>query len=83
MIDDERRRWCRQQRVAVGRRVIDLFGADIAGSPGAVLDHHRLAPFARQPVGDNPRNGVGRAAGRKWHDDLYRTVWVVTGAAPR
>ena len=37
----------------------------------------RLAPFARKPVADQPRNGVGGSAGGEGHDDLDRTVRIV------
>src|SRR5829696_4413731 len=59
--------------------MVDLFGADVSGSAGAVLDDHRLAPFARQPVADNSWNRVGRSSGRKWDDDFYGTVRIITG----
>src|SRR5258705_3456342 len=61
LVDDQRWRGRRKQRVTIGRRMIDELGADVAGSAGAVFDHHRLSPFARQPVSDKPRNGIGGA----------------------
>ena len=72
LVDDERRRRRRQQRVAVGLGVERRLGPDIAGGARLVLDHHRLLPFARQPVADDARHQVGGAAGRKRHDDLHR-----------
>src|SRR5215208_1663105 len=63
--------------------MVDLFGADVSGGTGAVLDDHRLAPFARQPVADNSWNRVGRSSGRKWNDDFYGTVRIITGPPPR
>src|SRR6476619_3149769 len=63
--------------------MVDLFGADVSGSTGAVLDDHRLAPFARQPVGDDPRNCVSGSSGRKWNDDFDGTVRVIAGARRR
>ena len=59
---------------------IDRLGADIAGGAGTVLDDDRLAPFTRQPITDDARNGVRRAAGRERHDDLHRAVRIVFGA---
>ena len=50
--------------------VREYVGADIAGSSRTVLDHHRLAPLARQPVGDDAGDGVGGAAGREGDDDF-------------
>ena len=44
---------------------------------GTVLDDHRLAPFARQPVGDDARHHIGGAAGRERHHDLDRARRVV------
>ena len=79
LIDHQRRRRRRKQRVTIGSRMIDEFGADIARRAGAVLDDDRLAPFARQPVRDQPRNGVGGAAGRERHDDFDRPVRIIFG----
>ncbi len=57
-----------QQRVIV-------MGADEGADPddavaaGTILDHHRLAPARRQPVGQQPRRDVGTAAGAQRHDE--------------
>src|SRR4051812_27437556 len=59
--------------------MVDLFGTDVSGGARAVLDDNGLAPFARQPVGDNPRNRVGGSSGRKWNDDFDGSVRVITG----
>src|SRR5215216_1662430 len=59
--------------------MVDLFGADISGGARTVLDDHRLAPFARQPVADNSWNRIGRSPGRKWNDDFNGMVRVITG----
>ena len=77
VVDHQRRRRRREQRVAVGLGLGDRLGADIAGRSGAVLDHDRLPPFARQPVGKDARHHVGGAAGRERHDDLDRTRGIV------
>src|SRR5215213_6783621 len=63
--------------------MVDLFGADVSGGAGAVLDDHRLAPFARQPVADKSWNRIGRSSGRKWNDDFYGTVRIITGQPRR
>ena len=68
-----------EQGVAVGRRPIDKFRTDISGGAGAVLDQNRLAPFARQPVADQPGNRIGGSAGRERHDDLDRTIPIIFG----
>ena len=63
--------------------MIDLFGADVSGSASAVLDDDRLAPFARQPVGDDPWHGIGRSAGGEGHNDFHGAIWIVTGQRRR
>ena len=59
---------------AVGRRLGDRGGGDLAVGAGAVLDHHR----ALQPLGDAGRHDAGqkvvRSARRKAHDEAQRTV---------
>ena len=79
LVDHERRRRRREQCVAVRRCAKGRLGADVSRSPGAVLDHHRLAPFPRQPVRDQPRHRVSRAAGRERHDDFYGAVGIAVG----
>ncbi len=49
-------------RVAIGRAACKSRDADIAASAGAVLDHERLAKNILQPLGQNSRQHVGRAA---------------------
>ena len=48
------------------------FAADIAAGAGPVLDHDLLAEPLRQPLADQARGDVDRAAGRKWCDQLHR-----------
>ena len=62
--------------------MIDEFGADVSGRAGAVLDHHRLAPFARQPVADKSGNGVGGAAGSEGDDDFDGAIRIVLRESP-
>ena len=58
-----------QQRIAVGRGLGDLVGADRAAGAADILDHHALAePFA-QALGEQPRQHVGGGAGRERHHD--------------
>ena len=49
----------------------DHLGGDVAAGAGLVLDHHRLAPHLLQPVADQPRGDVGRAARRERHHDAH------------
>src|SRR6267143_1595895 len=63
-----------QPSVAVGGALCDQIGADILAAAGPVLDHHRLGPDVLQPGGDRARDGVGRAPGRKRHDDPDRAL---------
>ena len=60
---DRVRRRGQEERVAVGRRVHDGLGADIAAGARPVLDDELLAEPLRQPLPHQPRDDVGRAAG--------------------
>ena len=62
------RRGCRSWRaggVAVGRRARDHLAGDIAAGAGAVLDHDRLAERLLEPLAEDARHHVARAAGRE------------------
>jgi hypothetical protein len=61
-----------EQRVAVGRRGDDGFDPDRAAGAGAVLDDELLAKPLRQPFANEPGKNVGRAAGSKADDHMYR-----------
>ncbi len=76
LVDDKGWRRRREQGVAIGVRTVDRFGADVSGRTGAVLDDHRLPPFARQPVRDQPRNGIGSASGGKRNNDFDSAVGI-------
>ena len=54
--------------VAVGRRAHHAADADAAAGAADVLDDHRLAERLPQPIVQDARDGVGRAAGRERHD---------------
>ena len=69
--DGERRR-DQHDGVAVGRRPRRRLGADVAAGAAAVLGHHRLAEARRQPLGDQPAEDVGAAAGRERQDEADR-----------
>ena len=55
----------KEERIAVGRRPDHVFGADIVGGAGPVLDHELAVEAARQPIGNQPRHHVDRAPGGK------------------
>ena len=76
LIVDQRRRRRGQQRVAVGRCLVDDLRADIAGRARVVLDDDRLAPFAREPIRHDARHGIGGPAGRERHDDLHGVIGI-------
>src|SRR5258706_13751931 len=59
------------ERVTVGLRFGDDFVADGRSCPGPVLDHHLLAPFARELLAEDARERVRRAAGRPRYDHAY------------
>ena len=52
-----------QQRVAVGRRLRDVGGADQAARAAAILDDHRLAEQFAEPRRDHAGDHVDAAAG--------------------
>jgi len=61
-----------KERMAVGGRTRDRLGADVARSARSVLNDEWLAEALGQPLTDQARDDVGRAAGRKADDDAYR-----------
>ena len=61
-----------EQRVAVGLRLGDVLGGDVAGRAGAVLDDHALAQRRRHVLGDLARDDVVRRAGTERHHDRDR-----------
>ncbi len=60
--------------VAVRRAAGDRGDADIAAGARTVFDDEGLAENLVEPLGQNARQHVGRAAGRIRHDDLHRAV---------
>src|SRR5216683_1377462 len=44
-----------------------------------ILDDDRLAPFARQPIRNNPWDSVGRSSGGEGYDDFDRVVRIALG----
>ena len=72
-----------QQRVAVGCRARDGFGADAAAGAAAVLHHHWLAERVRYPLADDAADDVGIAAGRERHDQADRPVGIGGEGAAR
>ena len=61
-----------KQRVAVGRRAHDRLDGDIAAGAGPVLDQKILTDMLRQPLAQQPRDHVGRAAGIEADDQPHR-----------
>ncbi len=61
-----------EQRIAVRRRAHDRLGGDIAAGARPVFDDELLAEPLRQPLADQARDDVGRAAGGKADDDAHR-----------
>ena len=59
------RRADQEQCIAVRGRAHDRLGGDIAASTRPVLDDERLAEPLRQPLTDQARDDVGRAARRQ------------------
>ena len=59
------------QRVAVAGRLGDDVGTDIAAGPRLVVDYQGLAEL--RLLAEQPREYVGRAAGREGDDQSYRS----------
>ena len=70
-----------EQRVAVGGCPNDRLGADIGAGAWTVLDDKLLAETLREPLADQTRGNVVRAAGRNGNDDTHRPRRV--GLRPR
>ena len=70
-----------EQRVAVRRRSYDDFGADITAGTRPVLDDEWLAEPLRQPLTDQAREDVGRAARGKADNHVHRPRRI--GLAPK
>jgi hypothetical protein len=66
------RRASQEQRISVRLRTHDCFGASIAASAWPILDDELLAKPFRQPLADQTRVQVVRAASRKADDDAHR-----------
>src|ERR1700704_7070376 len=60
-----------KERMAVGGRTRDGLGGDIARGARPVLDDEWLAEALRQPLTEQAREDVGRAAGGKANHDAY------------
>jgi len=71
-VDHHRAVEAEQQRVAVGRGLRHLLGADVAARAGAVLDDHLLAEADAERLGHHARAVVGDAAGGERHHDAHR-----------
>ena len=63
-----------KERIAVRRRMRDQLAGDIAAGTRTVIDDDRLSEQAGELIGDDARQDVARAAGRKADDDGDRPV---------
>src|SRR5262245_1141598 len=65
-----------EERVSISRSMGNSLGCEIAASADPVLGNEWLAETLRQPLADQARHGVGRAAGRKPYDNAHRPGWI-------
>ena len=65
-----------EQRIAIGHRIGDGFGADQAAGAGAVVDHHLLAEQFWQAAGDNAQHHIRRPTRAIRNNHAYRFVGV-------
>ena len=63
-----------EQRVAVGRRVRDELGADVAGGAGPIVRDDLLAEALAELLRDDAADGVRRAARRLRNDEADRAA---------
>jgi hypothetical protein len=70
----DERRGRRQQQDVIVLGADEGVDGDDAVAAGAVLDHHRLAPFLGEPVRQQPAADIGAAARTERKDEFDRTV---------
>ena len=80
LVGGEKRGWRDHQLVAVGRRARHLGRADLAGSPGLVLDDDGLAQGFFQRFGQRPGRQIRGGARREAHDQVQGLVGPVVGS---
>src|SRR5262245_28212641 len=68
------RRAAKVQRIAVRCRAYDCLGAQCAAGAASIFDDKWLAKSFRQPLTNQPRKNVGRAARSKADNDANRPV---------
>ena len=66
---------------AVGLGARDRLGGEVAVRADLVLHHHRLAERRREPLGEDARRDVRRAAGRDRHVEVDRPGGVLRRCA--
>jgi len=71
-VDGEHGRRTEQQRLAVGRGVLQAGDGDAAAGAHLLLDEHGLGQLAASELGEATRRGVYRAAGREADEDARR-----------
>lgn len=74
--DGMRRGRSEAERVAVGRGTGAGLRADDAAAARPVLHHHRLAEFAGQRYGEQPRHDVGAATRGEGDDDAHGAIGI-------
>ncbi|MPM90827.1 hypothetical protein SDC9_137949 [bioreactor metagenome] len=72
-----------QQRQPVGRGLGDVIGADHAVGAGAVVHHHRMAPYLGELLCDQSPDDVCAAACRVRHDERHGLGRIALGATLR
>src|SRR5580704_13169552 len=70
----------REQRIAVGRSTHHHLGGDVAVGARPVVDDEILPEPFRQSLCGEPRENVGRDAGRIADEDAYRPCRISVGA---
>jgi hypothetical protein len=66
-----------EQRVAVGRRAHRHLGANVVSAAGTILDEECLAEPLGEPLRDDARRNIGRAARRSRDNDAHRASRIV------
>ena len=70
-----------QQRVAVGRGAHHRLGGNIAAGAGPAFHHKGLVQMLRQPLPDQTRDQIRRAAAAQAFNDAHRPGRIIVGVS--
>ena len=74
LVDGQRPRCAEHDGVAIGLGALHELRTDVAARARLVVHDHALPQFLAQLRRQHARHGIGRPAGRKWHDESHRAL---------